>query len=126
MTAELRPKLTRRDLLKASLIAGGARILGLDKLAGAPRPKGMKPSQSQSQDAFLGGKQLGLVDFAGEPSVPLDTPLGAELDGRLFTDLSRLTPEEPVTSIDKFYIRTGASQFLENQKPWEIRLGGLV
>jgi len=102
-------------------------LLGFDKLSmAASLLNGAKPFQGQDKDAFSGGKQLGLVDFAGEPWVPLDTPLGAELDGRLYTDLARLTPEPSVTPIENFYIRTRASQLLEDPKPWAIRLGGLV
>ena len=34
--------------------------------------------------------------------LPIDRLLGAELDGRLFTDLSRLTPENAVIATDHF------------------------
>jgi len=53
-------------------------------------------------------------------------PIGTELDGRLFTDLSTLTPENPVTPADRFFIRTRASKLLERSKPWTIHLSGLV
>jgi DMSO/TMAO reductase YedYZ molybdopterin-dependent catalytic subunit len=56
----------------------------------------------------------------------MGTVTGNELDCRLYTDLSNLTPEEPIISTKNFYIRTGASKLLEDGKPWTIRIGGLV
>ena len=34
--------------------------------------------------------------------------MGAGLDGRLYTDLSSLTPDRPITPTEKFYVRTRA------------------
>ena len=51
---------------------------------------------------------------------------GAELDQRLYTDLSKLTPENAVTSAEEFYIRTGASRLLDSAKLSSIAVGGLV
>lgn len=53
-------------------------------------------------------------------------PIGTELDGRLFTDLSTLTPANPLTPTDKFFVRTRASNLLDTSKPWTIHVGGLV
>lgn len=53
-------------------------------------------------------------------------PIGTELDGRLFTDLSVLTPEDSITPTDKFFIRTRASGLLDTSTPWTIHVGGLV
>ncbi len=116
----LKPKLTRRDFLKASLIAGGSLLVGFDKMSL------LAPSKGEDKDLFQGGKQLGILDFVGETPSPLDTVFGAGLDGRLYTDLSSMTPGNLVTPIEKFYVRTRASELLENEKPWLIRLGGLV
>ncbi|MGB2635060.1 MAG: molybdopterin-dependent oxidoreductase [Candidatus Acidiferrum sp.] len=66
------------------------------------------------------------MPFAGEGKVPMGQLLGAELDGRLFTDLSLLTPENPVTPTNDFYIRTRASKLLDSTKPWSIQLAGLI
>jgi DMSO/TMAO reductase YedYZ molybdopterin-dependent catalytic subunit len=52
--------------------------------------------------------------------------IGTELDGRLFTDLSALTPEHPVTPADSFFIRTRASKLLDTSKPWAIHMAGLI
>ncbi|PYV65576.1 MAG: hypothetical protein DMG97_31915, partial [Acidobacteria bacterium] len=56
----------------------------------------------------------------------LDTIIGAGLDARLFSDLSRLSPEQLVTPTEKFYTRTCASESLDGGKPWTIKVGGLV
>ena len=52
--------------------------------------------------------------------------IGAELDGRLFTDLSTLTPENPVTTTSNFFIRTRSSQLLDTSSPWTIHVVGFV
>jgi hypothetical protein len=46
-------------------------------------------------------------------------PFGAGLDGRLFTDLSKLGPTKPVTPSDAFYIRTRYPDLLP-ESPWRI------
>ena len=69
---------------------------------------------------------LGLVPFSDEGRPPMNEPIGTELDGRLFTDLSTLTTENPVTSTDNFFIRTRASRLLNKSSPWIIQVTGLV
>lgn len=66
------------------------------------------------------------MPFQGEGEAPLETPLGNELDERFYTDLSRLTPANLVTSARSFYVRTGASHKLPAARPWTIALDGLV
>jgi DMSO/TMAO reductase YedYZ molybdopterin-dependent catalytic subunit len=56
----------------------------------------------------------------------MNAVIGTELDGRLYTDLSTLTPEHPLTPTKDFYIRTCASKLLEDNAPWTIRLAGLA
>jgi len=112
--------LSRRELLQSSLIAGGALLVGFEKIAW-PRPL-----QSPALDPFTGGKQLGTIAFSKEPSVQMETALGAELDGRLYTDLSTLSPGNDVTPTEKFYVRTGASELLDAQKAWRVHMGGLA
>jgi DMSO/TMAO reductase YedYZ molybdopterin-dependent catalytic subunit len=55
----------------------------------------------------------------------METAFGDGLDGRMYTDLSRLTPQNVVTATESFYVRTRASELLEAQKPWMVRLSGL-
>lgn len=117
---ESRGRLARRDFLKASVVASGALVVGFD------RKLWPGPAQSGDLSLFAGGKLLGLVDFVRESRVPLDTLSGAGLDGRLYADLSAATPEDPITPSEKFYVRTRASELLDDREPWFIRLGGLV
>jgi DMSO/TMAO reductase YedYZ molybdopterin-dependent catalytic subunit len=114
----LHPHPPRRSFLKQSLISSSFLISGLHKLPWS--------QSAPNSDALRGGTKVGLVPFADEGEVPLGQPLGAELDGRLFTDLSLLTPENPVTPTSDFYIRTRASKLLDTTKPWSIQLGGLI
>ena len=91
MDINLKRALTRRSLLRAGLISGGVLLTGFDALVRA------SPALKQEKGAFAGGKLLGLVEFADERPVQMDTAFGAELDGRLYTDLSTLSGTEPVT-----------------------------
>lgn len=110
--------LTRRELLSASLLTGGAWLVGADKLILR------RFSLAALQDPFAGGRLLGTVDFAGETRVPIpmEQPLGSELDGRQFTDLAALKTDEHVVPTEKYYIRTLASKLLDLSKPWSIQL----
>lgn len=110
----------RRELLRGSLISGSLLISGFDKLLCA------KPFPWANSDAFRGGTLLGVVDFSDEGYLPMDQALGKELDGRLFTDLSKLTAEHPVTPTSSFYIRTRASKLLASTQPWSIQFSGLT
>lgn len=107
-------------LLQGSLIAGGALLVGFDKFAWPA------PLQGPLNDPVAGSKRLGVLDFAQEAPVPMERAFGAELDGRLYSDLSKLTPERLVTPNDAFYLRTRASELLAPQKPWLVRVGGLL
>jgi DMSO/TMAO reductase YedYZ molybdopterin-dependent catalytic subunit len=120
MANQVKVKLTRRRLVRAALISGGVLLTGFDKVAWP------KPSLEQHKDSFVGGKLLGLVDFADEKLVQLDTPFGAELDGRLYTNLSTLNASDSATPTAKFYIRTRASELLPDAKSWRVSLNGLA
>ncbi|HLH40464.1 MAG TPA: molybdopterin-dependent oxidoreductase [Bryobacteraceae bacterium] len=52
----------------------------------------------------------------------MDTIVGDELDGRLYTDLSNLRGESPLTPISRFYIRSRASHLLPPAEDWNIRV----
>jgi len=115
---------TRREFLRSCLLASGALLTGFKHLDYL-----LAQSQADAATAgnsFQGGRLLGMIDFAGESRTPLDTLFGTELDGRLFSDLSRIQPQSLITPIEKFYVRTRASQLLPAESPWVIRLGGLV
>ena len=119
MTSDFRMNTGRRKLLQGLLVAGGALLAGFDKLAWS------KSLGSLGLDPIAEGKELGVVDFVGEAPVPMEKVFGAGLDGRMYTDLSKLTPQDRVMPTEKFYIRTRASELLESQKPWVVRVGGL-
>jgi DMSO/TMAO reductase YedYZ molybdopterin-dependent catalytic subunit len=120
MPSAYKKGMTRRELLSASLMAGGAWLVGVDRLALA------RTALHTAQDPFAGGKLLGTLEFVGESRVPIlmETPLGSELDGRLFTDLSALKTEDSTVTMEKFYVRTRASKLLDLSKPWTIQLPG--
>jgi DMSO/TMAO reductase YedYZ molybdopterin-dependent catalytic subunit len=113
-------RFSRRSLLSGSLCAAAA---AFPYLAAAGFAPGWRIQQSP-KDPFAGGKLLGVLDFSGESRVALETPLGDELDGRLYTDLSKLDPARPVIRSEAFYVRTRASHFLEAQKLTEVRISG--
>jgi DMSO/TMAO reductase YedYZ molybdopterin-dependent catalytic subunit len=120
MPEDSRQKLSRRRLLNALSIAGGAICIGLDRI--------LLPiaSLGQTLNLFAGGEMLGIMPFAREGAVPMDTAVGEELDGRLYTDLTSATREEPVTAAGRFYIRTRASSLLRDQDLQSILLRGLA
>jgi DMSO/TMAO reductase YedYZ molybdopterin-dependent catalytic subunit len=110
---------SRRKILREGVLCGSVLLSGFDKL----QIPDLSPQTTSSP--FAGGKRLGIVPFSDEPKPPMGQAIGAELDGRLFTDLSDLMPENPVTPTNKFYIRTRASKLLDITEPWTIRLGRL-
>jgi len=115
-----RGRFDRRNLLRGSLLAGGLWLAGFDKV------RSLWPAEWQSRKTSPSGKMVGVVDFAGEAPVPVGEAFGAELDGRLYTDLSNLSAENPVMANEHFYIRTRASKLLDNTKPWAIQFNGLI
>jgi len=119
MLANPRPHLSRRELLSAMSIAGGV-CIGLEKIL-LP-----SPAYGQSRNSFAGGEMLGIVPLAREGTPPMDTPIGEELDGRLYTDLSTLAPEKPITPVERFYVRTRASALLKDTDLRSIEMRGLT
>jgi len=119
MVSGITEKRSRRDLLKACGMSGGLLLSGF---GGVPwLLSGQKPD-----DRFAGGKQVGTVDFIREGHVQMNVPLGAELDGRLYTDLSKLTASNQTTPAEQFYLRTRASKLLPDSRLWGITINGLV
>jgi DMSO/TMAO reductase YedYZ molybdopterin-dependent catalytic subunit len=118
MTDEKKTKVTRREMLKTSLAAGGATLLGFGDL----RLPAL--GRSRRADAAPQGRYLSVIEFVGEGLIPMETPMGAGLDGRLYTDLSSVTPDHPITPNEKFYLRTRASELLDDRKPWAIKVTG--
>jgi DMSO/TMAO reductase YedYZ molybdopterin-dependent catalytic subunit len=120
MKAGLGGKLTRRELLQGSLLAGGALLVGFDNL------RLQNSAGGAIEKPFQGGRKLGVVKFTEEQPVPMGKAFGMELDKRLYADLSKLSPESPATPTEEFYIRTGASELLDSAKISSVQVGGLV
>jgi DMSO/TMAO reductase YedYZ molybdopterin-dependent catalytic subunit len=111
---------SRRRLLRDTSLCGGVLVSGLHKLQAGGLWR------TQNLTTFREGKLLGVLPFTDERNPPMRQAIGAELDGRLFTDLSELTPDKPVTPAKDVYIRTRASRLLDTKLPWIIQIGGLV
>jgi DMSO/TMAO reductase YedYZ molybdopterin-dependent catalytic subunit len=107
-------------MLSALSIAGGGICVGLDRIL-LPAP-----ALAQTRNSFAGGEMLGIVPFAREGRPPMDTPVGEELDGRLYTDLSALSPENPLPPVERFYVRTRASALLKDADVQSIETRGIV
>jgi len=122
MTNRGRAKLTRRELLKASLTASGIALVGFRDV-GLANFAGVSIS---TRDAFQGGQNLGIIEFVGEGLVHMEVPMGTGLDGRLYTDLSAVALDNPIIPNDKFYLRTRASELLVEGQPWAIKVTGLL
>ena len=72
-----------------------------------------------------GGRLGGLVRFEDEGVAQAGELIGSELDGRLFTDLSRVSAGRVVTPTAAFYIRSAASRLLPDGAGWKIEIDGL-
>jgi len=73
-------------------------------------------------DPFAGGALVAQVPFAGEGDPLLEKPFNQGLDGRLYTDLSKLDDAHLLTPSDAFYIRTRYPDLLMPETPWKIRV----
>ncbi len=77
-------------------------------------------------DPFAGGEYLGDVELVSEGTAPLNTPLNAGLNGRLYTDLSKLTQEDYITDVEDHYIRTRLPDQIDTSTEWSFTLTGMV
>src|SRR5262245_17085430 len=99
--------LTRRGFLESSLSVLVVRAVGM-------------------LDAPAGAESLGFLPFVDEPDVPMDTLYGEGLDGRLNTDLSKLSEQSPVVDSARFFVRTRLPERLSLPTTWRIRVSGSV
>jgi DMSO/TMAO reductase YedYZ molybdopterin-dependent catalytic subunit len=97
-------------------------LLGCEDEALAPA---LAPG-SLCSETLAGATLLGTLPFLGEGDALFHTPLGAGLDGRLFTDLSALNPGALLTPNEYFYVRTRYPDRLDPAAPWSIRIGGMI
>ena len=110
-----RQRLNRRQFLRRSVFSAAGLLSGWDSLYPMP-----------AQEPVQGGKLVGLVNFDDQGRAPLGAPIGTELDGRLYTDLSRVSTHRQVTPTAEFYIRTAVSRLLPEPSRWRIDVDGLV
>src|SRR5438552_247707 len=120
--------LRRRDFGKQAVMCGGALLAGFERVHWPmPNVAGLEDrSEDRSKDPFSGGRQLGTADFVNPRPLEMEAAQGTELDGRLYTDLSKLSPQELAIPTDEFYIRTRVSKLLPEPKSWRVRVDGLV
>jgi DMSO/TMAO reductase YedYZ molybdopterin-dependent catalytic subunit len=118
MASEKKVTVTRREMFQTSLAAGAAAVLRFHDLRWPLLGEGTQNGAPQQ------GQRLGTIEFVGEGPLPMDIPMGPGLDGRLYTDLSTLTADHPVTPTEKFYLRTRASELLDDSQPWTIKVTG--
>lgn len=123
--------LARRRFLQNGLGLGGALLLGACSGSGSGSSPGPddgapdSPATADCPDQFAGGQQMGVAAFVGETERPLEQAFDSGLDGRLYTDLSKLGPTNLVTASDAFYVRTRYPDLLVPEDPWRISVRGL-
>jgi len=119
MTSEIRSDsaLSRRHFLGASLLAGGSLLLDLRALA-------TLPPHDDISEPFPGGKLVTILPFTGEAKMQFGKLSDSGLDGRLYTDLSELSPESLITPVDRFYVRTSCPDLIDYSSPWLVKVVG--
>jgi DMSO/TMAO reductase YedYZ molybdopterin-dependent catalytic subunit len=82
-----------------------------------------------AQPAIVDGRfvrTLPLGDPVRRDDPPLNQLLGAGLDARLFTDLSRLTSLDTITPDDRFFVRTACPERARATAAWTVACEGRV
>jgi DMSO/TMAO reductase YedYZ molybdopterin-dependent catalytic subunit len=100
----------------------GALLLGGRNLF--DRQASFSARSEEIDEPFRHGKKIATINFTEEAPVPMGQAFGAELDRRMYTDLSALTPDNIVTPTKDFYIRTGASRLLRETTLSSISVAG--
>lgn len=90
-----------------------------------PRDGGPRDGGLVCDDPFEGGTMVGLVPFA-DVDRSFGVKRGQGWDARLYTDLSQVTPENPLIDNDDFFIRTEYPDLLNPPSTWRIAVDGLV
>ena len=114
---------TRRRFLQRTIQAGTALAIG----GGTARGDGTDTGDTLAcEDAIAGGELVRILRFDDENLVRYEERQQQGWDGLLRADLSTLTPDKLFMSNERFFIRTLAPDRLDPDKPWSIRIHGLV
>jgi DMSO/TMAO reductase YedYZ molybdopterin-dependent catalytic subunit len=122
----------RRRFLREAAALGASTLIRCDQLDGAgaggshgDRDGGRCPGDEL--DASIGAASPGaeVVPFEDEAG-PFGVAEGSGLDGRLYTDLSRLDAEHPLTDSASFYVRTRYPDANNPADAPSLTLGGRV
>lgn len=84
------------------------------------------PAPGVCEDPFAGGKILSTLAWIGEGTPPMNTAFGQGLDGREYFDLEQLTPDNMITPVESFYIRTRKPDQLDLSEPWSCEVTGML
>ena len=124
------PGASRREFLTSAAAAGSLLLAcGDDEGVGGSAGEGGAGGAGGAgcaEDPFAGGERIGELPFIDDGDTELGVPFNAGWDGRLYTDLSTLSPDSLITPNEQFYIRTRYPDLLDPRAPWRIRVSGLV
>jgi DMSO/TMAO reductase YedYZ molybdopterin-dependent catalytic subunit len=100
-------------------------------LAGAPdlgfaEPVGVN-CRLASTAPFEGGRLVKNISFLGLETLPTNRLMGEGPDARLYSDLSVISEQDPITHTSHFYVvRTIPADLPDLHRPWKIKVDGLV
>lgn len=99
---------------------------GCDSSGVAPRVPQAQPTMgSPAEGSLVRGDRMDTLPV-GDGDDLLEQVYGTGLDGRLRQDLSLLTPETLITPNERFFIRTRRPDLMNMERPWTVRVHGLV
>jgi DMSO/TMAO reductase YedYZ molybdopterin-dependent catalytic subunit len=95
------------------LLAGGSLLVDVDALAQVASPDAVTVP-------YASGRLIKILPFVGEETFDCGKLWLSGLDGRLYTDLSNLSPKSLITPTENFYVRTSCPDLIDYSKPWTI------
>jgi DMSO/TMAO reductase YedYZ molybdopterin-dependent catalytic subunit len=128
----MRPTSRREMLASAAAVASFLLACGDDGAPGGASGQGGEGAAGGAgggcggDDPFAGAELLETLGFVDDGDLELGVPLNVGWDGRLYTNLSTLSPDALVTPNDSFYVRTRYPDLLDASAPWRIDVDGLV
>jgi DMSO/TMAO reductase YedYZ molybdopterin-dependent catalytic subunit len=119
---------SRRFFLESTaavLVMGCGRATVAADDTGTPQDTG-DSAPPACPDPFEGGTLVALLDFVDDGDSPTETRLEEGLDGRYAIDLQSLDEDAPDIPAERFFLRTFEPDRIDRDKPWRIRVHGLV